>query len=265
MSQQGHAADVPTAKAAREVGPGGTVRFAVGSRAGLRSSTWRVWSAKNTTDVYVAARSIADVQKISLHKTGSWSHSFVSHEKAAPFVPPGASRHLTIWQRPPQFGEGWTRGYVVIVPWTELRRWPEPEKGDIVFAPDPGNGRWVHIEIVFVDAGTTTRLVFDEEMYLLGSLTLVDGSEVKVIARKVRPAPDEARRLAAAREEVIAHMRQSRKEMIAEFNDPSTRIGVHGNQTDGTRFCVDLALQPPPPGQAVICTGLPESMPPEPS
>jgi hypothetical protein len=140
---------------------------------------------------------------------------------------------VTIWQRPPQFGEGWTRGYVVIVPWTELRSWPEVETGEIEFARDPGHGHWVHIEIVFVDAGTTTRLVFDEEVYLLGSLTLVDGSEVKVIARKVRPTPDEAGRLAVAREEAIARMRQSPKEMIAEITDPKASVRIGGVRPAG--------------------------------
>jgi hypothetical protein len=145
----------------------------------------------------------------------------------------------------------------VIVPWTELRPWSEVEKGEIEFAQDPGRGHWVHIEIVFVAAGTTSRLVLDE-MHLLGSLTLVDGGEVKVIARKVRPTPEEAGRFAVAREEGIAHTMQS-PQMIAELSNPKANVplGVHGNQADGTRFCVDLALKQPPPGHAVICTGRP--------
>jgi hypothetical protein len=40
--------EVPNATAAREVRAGGTIRFAVGSPTGLRSSTWRIWSAKHT-------------------------------------------------------------------------------------------------------------------------------------------------------------------------------------------------------------------------
>jgi hypothetical protein len=188
VSQHGQVADGPIVKAAREVGPGGIVRFAVGSRAGPRSSAWRIWSAKNSTDVYLAARAIAGVQKISLHESGSWSYSYLSEEKAAPFIAPGASRHVDIWQRPPEFGGGWRRGFAVIVPWTELRVWPEVEEGAIEFAPHPGHGHWAIIEIVFGAAGTTASLVFDE-MYALGSLELVDGGEVKVIARRHRPTP----------------------------------------------------------------------------
>jgi hypothetical protein len=156
--------DGSIAKSAREVGPGGTVRFAVGTRAGLRSSAWRIWSKKNTMDVYLAARALAGVQKISLHESGSWSYSYVSEEKAAPFIAPGTSRHVDIWQSPPEFGEGWRRGFAVIVPWTELRVWPEVEEGAIEFAPHPEHGHWAIIETA------------------LGSLELVDGTEVKVIS-----------------------------------------------------------------------------------
>jgi len=84
--------EVPNATPAREVRAGGTIRFAVGSPTGLRSSTWCIWSAKHTKDVYLAARSIAGLQKVSLHESQSWSHSFVSDERAKPFVTPGSSR-----------------------------------------------------------------------------------------------------------------------------------------------------------------------------
>ncbi len=145
----------------------------------------------------------------------------------------------------------------MIVPWTELRPWPYVEQGDIEFAPHPGHGHWVHVEIVFVTARTTTRLIFDE-MYALASLALVDGSEVKVIARKVRPTRAEAALVAVVREQVVVAAMQS-PQAIAELNNPmaSVRVPVHGEQADGTRYCTDLALKQPPPGQAVICTGGP--------
>jgi hypothetical protein len=197
--------EVPNATPAREVQAGGTIRFAVGSPTGLRSSTWRIWSAKHTKDVYLAARSIAGLQKVSLHESQSWSHSFVSDERAKPFITPGSSRHVDIWPAPPSFGEGWRRGYCIIVPSTDLRPWPQPEPGDIAFAPLPGTGYWVYIEVILVAAGTTTRLVFDE-MHLIGSMSLVDGSEVKIAARRVRPTRDEAGRLALAREQALAQI-----------------------------------------------------------
>jgi hypothetical protein len=40
-------------------------------------------------------------------------------------------------------------------------------------------------------------------MFAVGSLTLVDGSEVKVIARRTKPTREQAARLALAREEAL--------------------------------------------------------------
>jgi hypothetical protein len=252
--------EAPNATPAREVQAGGTIRFAVGSPTGLRSSTWRIWSAKHTKDVYLAARSIAGLQKVSLHETWSWSHSFVSDERAKPFVPPGSSRHIDIWPAPPSFGEGWRRGYCIIVPSTDLRPWPQPEPGDIAFAPLPGTGHWVYIEVVFVAAGTTTRLVFDE-IHLIGSMSLVDGSEVKVVARRVRPTRDEAGKLALAREQALAQVASRPNPRLLLRPDANLRLGVFGSQSDGTRFWADLAVVPPPPGAATICTGHPIKVP----
>jgi hypothetical protein len=99
-------------------------------------------------------------------------------------------------------------------------------------------------------------------MYALASLALVDGSEVKVIARRVRPTPEEVALLAVAREQVVADTMQSPQAIVELYNPKaSVRVGVHGNQADGTRFCVDLALKQPPPGLAVICTGRPVLQP----
>ncbi|MGN9913594.1 hypothetical protein ACTMTJ_39285 [Phytohabitans sp. LJ34] len=243
--------EIPTVSAARDVGPGGTIRFAIGTLTGLRSSTWRIWTPKHTTDVYLAPRGIAGVQKISLHASGNWSYSFVSDTKAAPFVPEGASRHIDLWEQAPPFDAGWRRGYSIIVPWTDLRRWPEVERGDVVFAPHPGDGYWVYVEIVFVAAGTQTRLVLDE-MYALGNMRLVDGGEVKIIARRVRPSWEEAGRLAAAREQALQDAWAKVGPTLYSASMP--RITIHGNQSDGTRFSADLAVRPLPPGQMVICT-----------
>ena len=74
--------------------------------------------------MYLAGRSIAGIEKISFHASGSWSRSFVNDEAAAPFVSQGDSRHWEIWQRPDLFAPGWTKAYALEVPHTDLRTWP---------------------------------------------------------------------------------------------------------------------------------------------
>jgi hypothetical protein len=59
-----------------------TIRFVVGTRGGLRSSTWRCWTpAGGKSDVYLAPRSLAGSYKISLHESGSWQVGLTSEVK----------------------------------------------------------------------------------------------------------------------------------------------------------------------------------------
>jgi hypothetical protein len=114
--------------------------------------------------------------------------------------------------------------------------------------------------VILVAARTTTCLVFDE-MHLIGSMSLVDGSEVKVAARRVRPTRDEAGRLALAREQALAQIASMPNPRLLLRPDANLRLGVFGSQSDGTRFWADLAVVPPPPGAATICTDRPVKVP----
>jgi len=60
------------------------------------------------------------------------------------------------------------------------------------------------------------------------------------------------------REQVIQTLVQS-PEAIARLKDRKgiLRAAVYGELEDGTRAWIELALVPPPPGQAVICMGRP--------
>src|SRR5215211_480335 len=54
------------------------VRFGVGDADGPRSAMWRLWTQKGTCDVYIAARTLGGVQKVSLHESGVWRFAFTS-------------------------------------------------------------------------------------------------------------------------------------------------------------------------------------------
>jgi hypothetical protein len=103
--------------------PDSAVRFNVmdGSR---RSAEWRAWTVKNADDVYVAARILGGEIKVSLHQTGSWSHGFTAEGKAKDALPPGQSRHFTIWQKPAEIVPGWTRAVQIIIPDSALQTRP---------------------------------------------------------------------------------------------------------------------------------------------
>ena len=237
----------------REVGPGKEIRFAVGSPSGLRSTSWRIWSARNTQDVYMAPRKMAGIKKTSFHKSGSWSYSFISSEKVLSQLPENVSRHTDIWQRPESLGGGWWRGYEIIVPWTELRRWPDREPGDIVFAPPPPYGCWTCIEVFFAEAGDV-RLDVTDPTFAIGRMSLVDQSHVYIFAQLVRPDPAASRQLAIDRDNGLSQA----AEFISSSSHPeSLRLSLMGHHEDDTRFTFDLAVHAAPPGEAVICTSFP--------
>ena len=85
---------------------GGEFRWRVVSPDGLRrSASWRVWTARNSPDIYVAQRHLAGTMKISLHADGNFHAGFVSNEVSKSWQGdvPGGSRHLDKWLRSAEF------------------------------------------------------------------------------------------------------------------------------------------------------------------
>ena len=55
------------------------VRFAV-RKGDRRAATWRLWSARNTRDVYLLVRETGQALKVSFHlETGDWAVAFTDH------------------------------------------------------------------------------------------------------------------------------------------------------------------------------------------
>jgi len=124
---------------------------------------------------------------------------------------------------------------------------------DIVFAQNPGHGFWVRVEIILVATGTSGQVDFGE-MFFIGRMKLVDEGEVLVVATRGRPTQREAENLALAREQGLVRFLQ--EVPPEERSEPEyLTMGLGGVLRNGGRFTTDLAVVPPPPGEAVICTG----------
>ncbi|MBI3699419.1 MAG: hypothetical protein HY242_03100 [Afipia sp.] len=81
------------------------IRFAIGTPEDLRSSIWRLWA--NRDDLYLAARSISGLTKVSFHKSGINRFAVVSSTPR-----PALKR----WARPPETEQGITPIFDVVVP-----------------------------------------------------------------------------------------------------------------------------------------------------
>jgi hypothetical protein len=251
-----------------EVAAGEPLYIIVGDVNGPRSATWRIWSGRHEPDLFIKPRSLT-AQKVSLHKSSGnrWRLAF-EEERAAQFVSPGADRVIKRWTRPQDFGPGWTRGFVIVVPWTDLRRMPpekKPKKGKVVYVPGAEPGCAIHVEVVFAAAGPPSRLIVDDAI-LAGNIRLPGGDEVALIARHVRIEPQAWRQLAENRQRIIATYRQrhmaTHRSAVDEHVDLSAAsalrvVGWSADTDDGTGQAFDLAALPAPPGEQVICCSLP--------
>jgi hypothetical protein len=97
-------------------------RFGVLAGDGRQSSVWRVWVPSRSSDVYVAARSIAGKLKVSLHGSGAWREGFTREfsENPGTFRLPPGDRAREKWRRPAEFAPGLTLAYQIVIPESEL-------------------------------------------------------------------------------------------------------------------------------------------------
>ncbi len=107
---------------------GGELRWRAQSPDGVRrSASWRIWTGKNSPDIYIAQRQLAGTIKISLHADGNFQAGFVSNDVSKSWQGeiPGGTRHLDKWRRPLEFAHGWTHLFEVVHPEVELRPFVE--------------------------------------------------------------------------------------------------------------------------------------------
>lgn len=231
----------------KDLPPGSKVYFAVGGLDAPRSQTYVVRTDKRSSSVYLGPAAIAHEFKVSLHdkiegrpNTGQWQHAFNSIEKAQAFLTEPQYKYVERWTRPSEFVPGWTRMYVIMVPFTELRRYTNEERGEVVFVPPPPPGYVIHFDVLSVAAGSTTVLRVENPI-LIASMMLPDRGKIKVSARPVRPPSEWWRWLDNEREKAILDLRRDPEALKQE----NLVVGRFGYQEDGTRCMVELATTQP--------------------
>jgi hypothetical protein len=115
------------------------VRFAVGNPDGPQSPVWRLWTSGKGSDVYLAARTIADQAKVSFRKSGKRRLAFTEKYASGPnsYVRPGEDRATSKWHRPPEVAPGITRSFLIMVPASEVTspKVPFASKPDTIWVP----------------------------------------------------------------------------------------------------------------------------------
>jgi hypothetical protein len=220
------------------VGPGRHVRFAVIADDGRRSMAWAVWTNRRTLDAYLDVRPLSGKWKISLHQSGSWQ-SGMTKEWAETMAPDLPSRHFDLWQRPEEFAPGTRRSVQVVIPDTDLRRWPAGVTDDkplAVTVTAPGVGHAACIEFIFMPSSPPdVALVFAEPAVDIAALSFHDGSMLRLVSRQIPWMTVDVEWLLTQKTAML-----SRIDPETLINARAPRGIITGKHDHGMRFAVDV-------------------------
>jgi hypothetical protein len=227
------------------VKPGDPARFAVIDAAdGRRAMSWTVVTAKHTLDVFVMARCMGHIWKISLHESGDW-HAGFTEAGAQRFIPQAETRHFRSWKQPAPFAPGFYRSVQIVAPDSELRALPfgvvESKSNKIIAIPAPGAGNVALIELVFAPIGDWEPTVLNiDAAFHIATLARADGSTVFVVAIQQPWVKEDHPRVAAQKAAAMANI------PVAWWKGvKAPRCVAFGVQDDGTPYWLDLAADTP--------------------
>lgn len=106
-------------------------RFAVGSRAGARSTIWKAWVQGE--EAYIASRMFGSDLKVSLHSTGVCQWSCTDTWVLRQPKPRNADRHIVRWEVTPPSSDQALLVFRVDIPISELRLQAPPKDKKKVF------------------------------------------------------------------------------------------------------------------------------------
>lgn len=175
------------------------LRFAVGSEAGPRSTTWRLWVPKGKSDVYVSGRTLGSAIKVSLHEPGPARFALTKdwvRRTGYKASPDRDSRLAVSWERPrPHPPRRIARSLSIIVPFDEVLNRKHTEKGAVVWTPRPSQDNCIHYDVIHVPANLQTEAHPGSRSMgtsLVGDVQLENGQRVFVTSI-VRPMADALR------------------------------------------------------------------------
>lgn len=227
------------------------IRFGVGEPEGVHSSVWRVWMNNRRDDVYISARSLASELKVSLHE-GFWYFGFTDKHihSGSSLVPAGADRKIRVWDRPDEFGAGWTRAFTVIVPASEVVDSPAPYAGrEAVWLPKPAKDEAVHFTVLLSEPdsargrrGYPSAEGFDHATEFVTRLEMTTGEQLWVLSHIATMTDAEAADVEQVRATIKEKGRQTLLKRASQNPRFAPRAIVFRESADGVASFVDVSL-----------------------
>ena len=128
------------------------LRFGIfNERKGLRAATWKLWTLKSKSDIYLTCRQLGGDIKLSFHESGSWHFGFSKEgfEKRFDIEESlNKSRHVDIWKRPMPIVDGVTLALRIITPFSAVTAPIELTDKNIIRIPNCSDGFATEVDLL---------------------------------------------------------------------------------------------------------------------
>jgi hypothetical protein len=210
-----------------------TLRFAVGTPDGPRSSTWRVWVGHDGS-VFVSTRTPGGHLKVSLHASGRWRIVFNELDAAPRIGALAGDRAFDKFTRGLEIRPGVRHGVMIVIPWLAAGLPPArpPDEERICWLAPLAEGQVACIPLFLTAPGV---IVDDAVANITGPKGF--GVSLKCTTRAARPEEVTDWRDMAARK-----ARRGRGPAPGTTAEEDTRGFVVGEMPDGTRWLLDLRI-----------------------
>ena len=122
------------------------------------SGSYKIWTGNN--EIYLLERSVGQVFKVSLHKSGNWHIAFTLEFINKKGIPK-ENRYFERWKAPfNNIGNGVTLAFKIRIPESELRKIPiDTNENKIEWLKAPEKGHYIEIDIIH----TKNKVTFPED------------------------------------------------------------------------------------------------------
>lgn len=209
------------------------IRFAVGRRAGPRSTIWKCWIQGD--EVYLTSRMFGSDSKVSLHSSGECQWSCTSSWVLRQAVPRNADRHIVKWQVEYPSTSQALLVFRVGVPASELRPLPPPtDKKKVLWVGNvPAEATVQFLFFVTMPVADAPEVSSLPERHHLISMHLASGRWLVIFAEITSLNAADVR---AARDHVVQQVREAGEEVHPEY-----RFALFGHSNEnGSRSLLEV-------------------------
>ena len=127
------------------------IRFGITDSNKQRAATWKLWTPKLKTDIYLSCRELRGAIKTSMHQSGSWHFGYTKETGSKYFETEEAfykNQYIEKWPRPKTIGEGVTLAFRIVTPFSAVTTPIEKNEQDIIWIPNCSEGLATEIDII---------------------------------------------------------------------------------------------------------------------